>query len=256
VTECVALGAGLEGEGVLVTGGAGGIGRAVAATFAHAGARVCAVDLDPAVRDVVARLPGEGHTSVVSDVGVLARHDALLEQAESEVGSLNALAHLAAILRRQPSPAEIDEANWDAQVDLNLKAAFFLNRAFAERLRVSGRTGAIVNLSSQGWWTGGFGGSLVYNATKGAVVTMTRGLARFYATAGIRVNAVAPGLVDTPMLRDGMTDAALAALVAQVPLGRIGEPDEVAAAVVFLASKHASYITGATLNVSGGWLMY
>ncbi len=85
---------------------------------------------------------------------------------------------------------------------------------------------------------------------------MTRGLARSYAANGIRVNSVAPGLIDTTMLRDGLTEDALERLVDQVPLGRMAAPGEVAPAVVFLASDHASYITGATLNISGGWLMY
>jgi NAD(P)-dependent dehydrogenase (short-subunit alcohol dehydrogenase family) len=85
---------------------------------------------------------------------------------------------------------------------------------------------------------------------------MTRGLARTYATAGIRVNAVAPGLVDTPMIHDGLSAPALQGLVDQVPLGRLASPEEVAPSVVFLASDHAGYITGATLNISGGWLMY
>ena len=119
-----------------------------------------------------------------------------------------------------------------------------------------GVRGAIVNFSSQGWWTGGFGGSVVYNATKGGIVTMTRGLARTYAAAGIRVNAVAPGLVDTAMLRDDLPVPVLEGLVDQVPLGRLASPEEVAPAVVFLASEHAAYITGVTLNISGGWLMY
>ena len=120
----------------------------------------------------------------------------------------------------------------------------------------AGRTGAIVNFSSQGWWTGGFGGSVVYNATKGGIVTLTRGLARSYAAARIRVNSVAPGLVDTPMLKEGLATSMLQALVDQVPLGRMATPAEVAPAVVFLASDHAVYITGATLNISGGFLMY
>ena len=85
---------------------------------------------------------------------------------------------------------------------------------------------------------------------------MTRGLARSYAADGIRVNSVAPGLVDTAMLRDGLADDALQSLIDQVPLGRLAAPEEVAPAVVFLASDHATYITGATLNISGGWLMY
>ena len=252
-----ALGAGLEGRGVLVTGAAGGIGTAVARAFAECGARVVATDVsEQAVRELVAGLPGDGHAGLAADLLDPGSHPELVRRSEEAVGPLAALAHLAAVLRRRHEVAAIDEADWDLQVDLNFKGTFFLDRAFAEHLRAAGRTGAIVNFSSQGWWTGGFGGSVVYNATKGGIVTLTRGLARTYGAAGIRVNAVAPGLVDTAMLSDGMTEEALARLVEQVPLGRMAEPDEVAPAVVFLASEHARYITGATLNISGGWLMY
>ncbi len=251
------LGKGLDGCGVVVTGAVGGIGSAVARAVAECGARVVAVDLsEQAASDLAASLPGEGHIGIGVDIGHIERHPALFATAEDAVGPLVALAHLAAVLSRRDDIREIDEADWDAQVDVNLKATFFLNRAFAEGLRSAGRPGAIVNFSSQGWWTGGFGGSVVYNATKGGIVTMTRGLARTYAAAGIRVNAVAPGLVDTAMLRDGLTDDVLQGLVDQVPLGRMATPEEIAPAVVFLASQHASYITGATLNISGGWLMY
>lgn len=251
------LGEGLEGRGVVVTGGAGGIGAPVARAFAAAGARVCVVDLPQAdPQAVLGSLVGEGHAALAADLVRIEGHAELLERAEAAVGELSALAHLAAVLRRRHDLAEIDESDWDAQVDVNLKATFFLNRAFAERLRAAGRPGAIVNLSSQGWWTGGFGGSVVYNATKGAIVTLTRGLARTYAPDGIRVNAVAPGLVDTELLRAGLTDEALERLLEQVPAGRMASPEEVAPTVVFLASGHAAYVTGATLNVSGGWLMY
>ena len=251
------LGKGLESCGVLVTGATGGIGAAVARAFAASGARVAVTDLSGrAAIDLAATLPGEGHVGIGADIGLIDRHAALVGEAEDAVGPLVALAHLAAILRRKPEIMDIDEADWDAQVDVNLKASFFLNRAFAERLREEGRRGAIVNFGSQGWWTGGFGGSEVNNATKGGIVTMTRGLARTYAGAGIRVNAVAPGLVETAMLTDELAPDVLQGLVAQVPLGRMATPDEVAPAVVFLASDHAGYITGATLNISGGWLMY
>ena len=251
------LGVGLAGNGVLVTGAVGGIGSAVAHAFAATGARVAALDREEAeARALATSLPGEGHVGIGADLADVARHDDLVADAEAAVGPLVALAHLAALLRRQADVRDVDERDWDAQTDVNLKATFFLDRAFAELLRSTGRPGAIVNFSSQGWWTGGFGGSVVYNATKGGIVTLTRGLARTYAPARIRVNAVAPGLVDTPMVRDDLPESVLQELVDQVPLGRLATPEEVAPAVVFLASDHAAYITGTTLNVSGGWLMY
>ena len=251
------LGEGLAGNGVLVTGAVGGIGSAVAHAFAATGARVAALDREEAeARALATSLPGEGHIGIGADLADVARHDDLVADAEAAVGPLVALAHLAALLRRQADVRDVDERDWDAQTDVNLKATFFLDRAFAELLRSTGRPGAIVNFSSQGWWTGGFGGSVVYNATKGGIVTLTRGLARTYAPARIRVNAVAPGLVDTPMVRDDLPESVLRELVDQVPLGRLATPEEVAPAVVFLASDHAAYITGTTLNVSGGWLMY
>ena len=251
------LGAGLARTGALVTGAVGGIGSAVANAFAVSGARVAVLDLDEdAALALAASLPGDGHVGIGANVADVGRLEEVVARAEEAVGPLAALAHLAAVLRRRHDIREIDEADWDAQADVNLKATFFLNRAFAERLRDDGRRGAIVNFSSQGWWTGGFGGSIVYNATKGGIVTMTRGLARTYAPAGIRVNAVAPGLVDTAMLRDDLAAPVLQELVDQVPLARLASPEEIAPSVVFLASDHAAYITGVTLNISGGWLMY
>jgi NAD(P)-dependent dehydrogenase (short-subunit alcohol dehydrogenase family) len=251
-------GAGLPGKGVVVTGGGGGIGRAVATAFAQYGARVCVVDVSAeAAESTAAALPNpDQHMSVSQDVRDIGAHDELLERVRSQFGRLDVLAHLAAVLRRRNDVDDVTEDDWDYQVDTNLKSTFFLDRAAARVMRAQGRGGRIINFTSQGWWTGGFGGSVVYNAAKGGVATMTRGLARTYATLGITVNAVAPGFVDTPMMRSGMTDEALAALDAQVPIGRMAEPDEVAGAVIFLASDHAGYITGATINVSGGLLMY
>jgi NAD(P)-dependent dehydrogenase (short-subunit alcohol dehydrogenase family) len=150
----------------------------------------------------------------------------------------------------------VDEADWNLHADTNLKASFFLNRAAAERMKASGRGGRIINITSAGWWTGGTHGSTVYAATKGGLVSMSRGLARAYGPHGILVNCIAPGLVDTPMLRGGLTDEDLAALVRACPLGRMAAPAEIARVAVFLASDHASYITGATINVTGGSLMY
>jgi NAD(P)-dependent dehydrogenase (short-subunit alcohol dehydrogenase family) len=252
------LGAGLADRSVLVTGGAGAIGREVAAAFAAAGARVAVADLDQAAVDaVVAGLDDPGrHVALAVD---LAEPDApalLVARVRDALGRIDVLAHLAAVIRRQPDLDAVTPEDWEAQHDVNLRAAFFLNRAAAQAMREQGDGGRIVNFTSQGWWTGGFGGSVVYAASKGGVVSMSRGLARTYGPHGILVNCVAPGAVDTPMLRDGMSDEALEAFRAQIPLGRFAEPGEVAGAVVFLASDHATYISGAVLNVSGGQLMY
>jgi NAD(P)-dependent dehydrogenase (short-subunit alcohol dehydrogenase family) len=251
------VGAGLEGKGVIVTGAAGGIGHKVAEAFATTGARVMAVDLDQqAVEAVVAGMEGDGHIAVGADLRDLAVHDALVNRARDEFGSLYVLAHLAAVLRRQYNIDDVTEEDWDFQVDLNLKASFFLCRAAARVMREQGRGGRIIAFTSQGWWTGGFGGSVVYNAAKGGIVTMTRGLARTYGPHRITVNAVAPGFVITPMLLGGLDPASLESSNQATPLGRPAQPEEIAGTVVFLASDHASFISGATINITGGFLMY
>jgi len=250
------VGAGLHGQGVLVTGAAGGIGRAVAEAFAACGARVAALDLRAdAAAQVVASLPGAGHAPLGFDLRDISEYPKMIASVRASLGNVAVLAHCAAVLLRQ-DVADVTIDDWDLQHDVNLRATFFLNRAIASELRAQGVSGRIINLASQAWWTGGVEAAVVYAATKGGIVSLTRGLARTYGPAGITVNCVAPGGVDTPMLRSGMSDAAMAAFVDQIPLGRLAKPEDVAGAVVFLASQHAGYITGATLNVSGGQLMY
>lgn len=251
-----ALGSGLSGAGVLCTGAAGGIGRAVAGAFAAAGARVLAVDRDQALADEVAKsLPGPGHAALGADLADMAAAEALPAIASGQLGSLDVLVHLAAVLRRQPL-SEVTEADWHAQMDIGLKASFFLARASADRMRASGNGGRVIMFASQSWWTGGYGGSMVYSSAKGGVVSLVRGLAREYGPAGITVNAVAPGAIDTPMLRAGLNDRVLAEILAATPLGRLGRPEDVSGVAVFLASAHAAFISGSVLNVSGGWLPY
>lgn len=251
------VGAGLEGTGAVVTGAGGAIGGEVARAFAAAGARVCAVDLDgDAVQALVDRLDGGPHLAERLDLRDLAAHEPLLRRAQEAFGGLHVLANVAAVLIRRNDVDEVTEEDWDTQHDVNLKAAFFLNRAAGRMFREEGKGGRIINFTSQGWWTGGFGGSVAYAATKGGIVSMSRGLARTYAKDGITVNTVSPGAVDTPMLRGGLTDTQLQEHVDQIPLGYLAAPADLAGIVVFLASDHARYVTGATINVSGGWLMY
>jgi NAD(P)-dependent dehydrogenase (short-subunit alcohol dehydrogenase family) len=250
-------GGGLEGKGVLVTGAGGGIGGAVATAFAAAGARVCIVDVrtEP-LEALLPTLEGGPHRSEAIDLRDLSGHEGLLRRTADDFGGLDVLANLAAVLIRRNDVDEVTEEDWDFQHDVNLKAAFFLNRSAARLMREQGRGGRVINFTSQGWWTGGFGGSVVYSATKGGIVSMTRGFARTYAKDAITFNTVSPGAVDTPMLRGGLTDEQLEGHIAQIPVGYMAEPADLAGSVVFLASEHARYITGATINVSGGWLMY
>lgn len=247
---------GLVDRVVIVTGAGGGIGRAVCEALDQAGARIFAVDVSPeAVDRALDGLSGTGHAGGAYDLGDLATHDEILSRARAG-GQLAALAHLAAVLRRQATVDDVTEEDWDAQLDVNLKATFFLNRATQRAFVAQGTGGSIVNFASQGWWTGGFGGSVVYSASKGGIVSMSRGLARSFAPSGVRVNVVSPGAVDTPMLRGGMSDEALESFVSMIPLGRLADPSELAGSVLFLASDASSYITGALINVSGGQLMY
>lgn len=248
----------MTGRVVVITGATGGIGRAVAAAFAAAGARVHALDRDPTeVGALLMDLPHrELHTGAGVDLSNIGEHSRLLEDVVTLHGRIDCLAHLAAVLRRRASIYSVTEEDWDVQMTVNVKTTFFLNRAIAEIFQRQGDGGSIINFASQGWWTGGFGGSVVYNAGKGAIVTMSRGLARTLAPSRIRVNTVAPGGVDTAMMRSGQTDAELAQFVSMIPMARLAVPEELAGIVVFLASDHARYITGATINVSGGQLMY
>jgi NAD(P)-dependent dehydrogenase (short-subunit alcohol dehydrogenase family) len=249
---------GLNGKGAFVTGATGGIGREVVIALAAAGAHVAVVDLDQAECErFLSELPDPGsHLAIGADLTDVRRHESLLRQTQTAFGRLDVLVCLAAIQRRRMSIFEVTEDDWDAQFAINLKATFFINQAMAALLRAAGNGGRIINFSSQGWWTGGFGGSVVYCATKGGIVSMSRGLARALAPDGITVNTIAPGATDTSMMRTGMTDEALADFVKMIPLGRMAQPSEMAGTVVYLASDLASYVSGATINVSGAQLMY
>ncbi len=248
----------IEGTSVLVTGAGGGIGSAIVRGFASLGARITAVDIDESRSSNVINSLDEPtrHRAVGVDLSDIRTHAGVVDSVVDEFGSVDTLVHLAAILRRAESLDDITEDDWDAQIDTNLKATFFLGRAVAQQMQQQQRGGSIINFTSQGWWTGGFGGSVVYNASKGGIVTLSRGLARTLAADGITVNTIAPGAVDTPMMRSGLTDEQLEKHVAPIPMGRMATPDEMVGAVLYLASDLARYVTGATINTTGGWLMY
>jgi 3-oxoacyl-[acyl-carrier protein] reductase len=238
----------LSGKIAVVTGATRGIGRACAVALAGEGADV-----------LVSGRDAEAGARVCSEVAALGRravfHAADLSQAGAaggviaaalaEFGSLDVLVNNAGIFERAPV-LELDEDGWDRVLTVNLKSAFFCAQAAARAM--VGRGGAIVNVASDAAWSGGLNPCAHYAASKAGLVSITRSLAKELAGYGIRVNALAPGMIETDM--GGDAGAALGGL--QIPLGRYGTPEEVAAAVVFLASAEASYVTGAVLNLSGG----
>lgn len=253
----VLLGQGLTGEGVLVTGAASGIGRQTIELLARIGAHVCAVDVDAAaLEDAVACLPGEArHFAVVLDIADVDAIPLAVADAAARLPSLRALVHAAAYLKREQLD-QVTAASWDRHVDVNLKGTFFLNRAVADVMLARRSGGRIVNFASVAWMTGPAFGSDAYVATKAGVVAMSRGFAKRFGPHGITVNVIAPGQIDTPMQRDDNAPAVVEAAIQACPLQRMGDPAEVAAVAVFLASDHASFISGATMNVSGGALLY
>jgi NAD(P)-dependent dehydrogenase (short-subunit alcohol dehydrogenase family) len=255
MTSRSSLDDGLASARVLVTGAAGGIGRAVVDAFVAAGARLVVSDVRAAPLEALAA-SSPAITSTAADLRSPATCEELVRSAAVTLGGLDVVAHLAGVLQRRAQLDAVTEQDWDLQHDVNLKAAFFLLRTAGQIMTEQGTGGRLIAAASQGWWSGGYGGSAVYAASKGGLVSLCRGLARTFGPAAITVNTVAPGAIDTEMLTTDLGDDALASIVASTPLGRLGTPDEVAAAVLFLASSRASFVTAATLNISGGWLAY
>lgn len=251
------LGNGLEGETVIVTGAAGGIGGSIARMLAECGARVCAVDLPGDRLDAaVASLPGRAdHWALGLDLADTTAVEVAVRDAAEHAGGLWGVVHAAALLHRQPVD-EITAETWDAQHDVNLRGTFFLSRAVGQVLTKQGRGGRIVLFSSVAWLTGPILDSDAYVASKAGVVALSRGFARRYGPYGVTVNVIAPGQINTAMQASGNTEATMARTSDACPLGRMGTPDEVASVAVFLLSRHASFVSGATINVSGALVMY
>jgi NAD(P)-dependent dehydrogenase (short-subunit alcohol dehydrogenase family) len=234
----------LQGKTAVVTGGARGIGAATAAAFAQAGARVAVLDLDPGA--------GEG-LRIACDVSDERAVDGAFERVARELGGLDVLVNNAGLNIRKPA-LEVPLEDWQRVIDVNLTALFSCARLAARRMKARG-AGAIVNLASIMGFSGGIFPAAAYQASKGGVVNLTRALALEWAELGIRVNAVAPTFVRTDFTRPVFSNPQILEKVMQhTPLGVLPEPEDIAAAILFLASPAARCITGVTLPVDSGYL--
>lgn len=248
----------LRNKVALVTGGARGLGRAVCLGLAAEGARVMInYRRDAQGADALARLIQEQHGAdaacVAGDVASSTDVARMFDQCERVLGPLDVLVNNAGVWPTAYVKDMTEEA-WDRTLAVNLKGAFLTCREAVRRWLAAQRGGRIVNVSSPAAFVGSTTGHADYAASKAGLVNLTVSLAREVAPQGIFVNAVAPGMMRTDLVRDALEHNA-AHYLRRIPLGRIGEPEEVARVIVFLASGRASYTTGATVDVSGGMLM-
>lgn len=242
----------MSARNVCITGATQGIGRAIAEAFLRAGARVVINSHQPAESATLDALSQLGECAFVqADVSTVAGVRLLIEHARARLGPLDTLVCNAGTFRDQPF-LEVDEADFDATFALNVKGQLFAAQAFARQIAPGRADPAIICIGS----TNGLQAerdSVIYDASKGAVLMLVRSLAVSLAPQGIRVNGIGPGLVDTPLTAAALArDGARARLAGQIPLGRIGAPEDIGALAVFLASPEAGYVTGQMLYADGG----
>ena len=245
----------LAGQGALVTGASRGIGRAIAQELALQGAIVVGTATTEAgaaaVSDYLQAIGSKAGKGVVLNVNDPAGCSALVEQTQKESGGLSILVNNAGITQDQLAMRMKDE-EWDAVIATNLTAVARLSRAVLRGM-MKAKYGRIINITSV---VGSMGnaGQMNYAAAKAGVAGMSRALAREIGSRNITVNCIAPGFIDTDMTK-ALNEQQIAAMLQQIPLGRFGLPEDIAAAVCFLASRQAGYITGNTLHVNGGMYM-
>jgi 3-oxoacyl-[acyl-carrier protein] reductase len=244
----------LDGRVALVTGASRGIGRAVAVELTRAGAHTALIGRDVQLLDGVAsevHALGGKAVACVADVQDRSQIAASVATCASTLGPVDVLVNNAGVSSRG-SLDEVSDEEWSRVLEVNLSSAFHYARAVAGGM-CERRWGRIVNIASISAQTGGVSGSVAYSSSKGGLIAFTKTLARDLAPHGVTVNAVAPGQIQTAMGTEVSADE-LARIVADIPIGRLGTPADVAHAVRFLASDEAGYITGTTLDVNGGIL--
>ncbi|MCW2278418.1 3-oxoacyl-[acyl-carrier-protein] reductase [Heliophilum fasciatum] len=246
---------GVDQPVVLVTGASRGIGRAIALAFAKAGYKVGVnyVGSTEKAQAVVAEIGAMGGQAVLlqGDIASASQVDGLMQQLMTAFGRIDVLVNNAGVTRDN-LVMRLKEEDWQTVVDTNLKGAFLCSKA-ASKVMMKQRYGRIINISSVVGQMGN-AGQANYAAAKAGLLGLTKSLARELASRNITVNAVAPGFIQTDMT-DKLSDDAVAALTKGIPLNRLGQPEDVAQVVLFLASSAADYITGQTINVDGGMIM-
>ena len=244
----------LQNKVALITGGASGIGRAAALRFAREGAKVMIADRNSALS---AQTLAELHqitphaASVSIDVSKTDQVQCMVDETTSRFGRLDILVNAAGVLLLSPPLAEIDERDWDLMMNTNLRGLFLCCKAAIPVMQQNGG-GAIVNISSMAGISA-YTRSLPYAVSKAGVIHFTLGAASQYTSKGIRINCIAPGTVDTPQARGSSGSAEALRNIAEThPMKRLGSPEDIADAILFLASDEASYISGETIIVDGG----
>lgn len=248
----------LSGKVALVTGGSRGIGRGVVLALAQAGADVvinyvsCEQEAEKAASEV--KNLGRRTMTVRADVSVKQEVDFMVGEAAAKLGKIDILVNNAGILSYEPF-LEMKEGTWDRMIAVNLKGQFLVAQAVANQMVKQASGGKIINIASiaSGQVGTGFANLAHYCASKGGVVAMTEAMALELGPRQINVNAIAPGVIETDMTK-GMDEKAMKGLLMRVPKGRIGQPKDIGAMAVFLASDESDYCTGATFYVDGGWL--
>ena len=245
----------LDGRVAMVTGANRGIGRAIALTFAKAGADLALVGRnEPQLEEVASEIREMGRRAVVLLADVSSKPDVTraVSAAVADLGRIDILANNAGIVS-SGRIEDVAEEDWDRVIDVNLKSVYLCSQAVIPSME-SRRWGRIINIASISGQTGGVAAAVPYSASKGGILAMTKTLARDLAAFGITVNAICPGQIMTDMSRN-LPPERLERLLAIIPLRRLGEPEDIAHAALFLASNEGGYITGATLDVNGGILM-
>jgi NAD(P)-dependent dehydrogenase (short-subunit alcohol dehydrogenase family) len=242
----------LDGKGAVITGAGGGICRAIAIAFARAGARVACVDLNLRNAEETARLAGQGALALQCDVSSETATRETVVRAAGAFGALHVLVNGAAMSDPTATVVDLDLAGWNAVFGVNVGGAFLMSRWIIPYMAAAGG-GSIIHIASQ-LGTVGTAGRVAYCATKGALITMAKAMAADHAAQNIRVNTLSPGAVETDrLLRFGSMEKAREALGSKHLMKRLGQPEEIAAAALFLASDASSFMTGADLRVDGGY---